>query len=188
MNKPLIHLVIALVLLVGAVGAYVFWYMHVTALRGEVAALTAQATTAEVGATEISAARAQLSTLAADEAFFSSYFVSTSTLVSYLEHVEATGRSLGSDVEIVSVTPGGKNDTRISVSFKAVGSFAAVMRTIGAIEYGAYDAYVTSITIDTNAASEGDWSATGAISVGMGPSAPKAPEPEQKPVADDTLI
>lgn len=187
MNKPLIHLVVAFLILVGVAAAYAFWYLHITALRGEVAVLAAEATAAEANAGEIAAARQTLSTLAVDEEFFGSYFVSTSTLVSYLESVEATGRSLGTEADIVSVTPGGKGDPRIVVAFKAVGSFAAVMRTVGAIEYGPYDAHITSITIDTNAGSEGAWAATGSISVGTGPGAVAA-QPEQKPAADDSHI
>jgi len=166
MSKPLLHLVIALVLLAATAAAYVFWYLHVSGTRAEVTTLKAEAGAIEVEAAGISSARAALSKLAAAEAFFGSYFVSTTSVVSFLEDLEATGEELGSTIEVVSVTP--DSGARLSVALRASGSFAAAMRTIGAVEYGPYDLVVTDLTVDTNASSEGAWTATGAISVGTG--------------------
>ena len=180
MKKSLIHLVIALVVLAAAVTAYVFWYARVTALELEAAALATNAAQAERAAGDIASARSALSKLVADEAFFGSYFVSTSTVVSYLENLENTGDELGSLVEVVSVTPAGS--TRLSISFRAAGSFAAVMRTLGTIEFGPYDASMMNLTLDTNAGSEGKWMAMGVISVGMNPAA-VAPAPTPAPAS-----
>lgn len=185
-KKPFIALATALVLLVLVIVAYVFWYQHVVSLRSEVAALRAEAESVTASALQISAARSALSKLAEDEAFFGSYFVSTSTVVSYLEHIESTGDSLGSLVEVVSVNPEGK--TRLAISFRATGPFAGVMRTLGAIEYGAYDVTIKNLNLDTNASSEGTWTATGVISLGMGPTEAEKPKEEAKPAEDDPLI
>lgn len=185
MKKPLIHLVIALVLLAAAVTAYVFWYARVTALEQETAELATKAAQAERAAADIASARAALSKLVADEAFFGSYFVSTSTVVSYLENLEHTGDELGSLVEVVSVTPAGSE--RLSISFRAAGSFAAVMRTLGAIEFGPYDASMANLTLDTNAGSEGKWMATGVVSVGMSPAAVVVPPPAPATPVEEEL-
>jgi len=185
MKKPLIHLVIALLVLAVAGTVYVFWYERVTALEREVAELATQAEQADRAAADIASARSALSKLVADEAFFGSYFVSTSTVVSYLENLETTGDELGSLVEVVSVTPAGS--ARLSISFRATGSFAAVMRTLGAIEFGPYDASMMNLTLDTNASTEGEWTATGVVSVGMNPAAVVAPPsaPASAPVEEE---
>ncbi len=181
MKKPLIHLVIAFVVLAVAATGYVFWYARVTALEQETAELATKAAQAERAAADIASARSALSKLVADEAFFGSYFVSTSTVVSYLENLETNGDQLGSLVEVVSVTPVGS--ARLSISFRATGSFASVMRTLGAIEFGPYDASMMNLTLDTNAGSEGKWMATGVVSVGMNPAATAAPAPTSAPAA-----
>lgn len=166
-KKTLIHLVLSLFLLVVVAVGYAFWYAHVVSLRTEVATLRAETESLTAAALQISAARSALSELTEDEAFFGSYFVSTSTVVSYLEALENAGDEFGAFVEVVSVTPEGK--TRLAVAWKAEGSFAQVMRTAGVIEHGPYDAVVKSLTIDTNASAEGVWTVTGVISVGMRP-------------------
>lgn len=184
MNRtPLIHLGLASLLLIAAIVAYAFWYTKVSGMRAEVAALTAEAEAATIAAGEISSARSALAKLAEDEAYFGSYFVSTSTVVSYLEDIEGAGDAFGSSLEVVSVTPEGK--ARLAVSFRATGSFSAVMRTIGAMEYGAHDAIIGNLNVETNASSEGAWVASGVISVGMMPagSAPEA-APASAPVTD----
>ncbi|MBP9817084.1 MAG: hypothetical protein KBD05_03595 [Candidatus Pacebacteria bacterium] len=185
MKKPLIHLVIALVLLAAAGTAYVFWYARVTALELEVAELATRAEQADKAAADIVSARSALSKLVADEAYFGSYFVSTSTVVSYLENLESTGDELGSVVEVVSVTPAGS--TRLSISFRATGSFASVMRTLGAIEFGPYDASMMNLTLDTNASSEGKWMAAGVVSVGMNPVGVVAPPAPTAPPVEEEL-
>lgn len=181
MNKPLIHLAVALIALIAVGVGYAFWYGVVRDTREAVAALTIDAETKEAAAGQISEARSTLSSLAADEAFFGSYFVSTTTVVSFLESIEATGESLGARVEVASVTPG--SPTRLSVAVRITGSFSAVMRTVGAIEHAPYDITVANLTVDTNAASEGAWTATATFSVGTGP-ATDAPA-SAPPLADD---
>jgi len=184
-KKTLIHLAASVLLLVAAVVAYVFWYSHVVSLRTEVATLRAETESLTASALQISAARSALSELTEDEAFFGSYFVSTSTVVSYLESLESAGDEFGAFVEVVSVTPEGK--TRLAVSWKAEGTFAQVMRTAGVVEHGPYDVVVKSLTIDTNESAEGVWTVTGVMSVGMGPEEGSAEESRTipGPASDD---
>lgn len=181
MKKPLVHLVLALLLLALALAAYAFWYGRVAALEREAADLAVQAAQADRAAADIAGARSALAKLAEDEAFFGSYFVSTTTVVSYLEDLEATGDALGSVVEVVAVTPAA---SRLSISFKAAGPFAAVMRTLGAIEFGPYDATMANLTLEKTA---DEWSASGVVSVGMNPAAapPQAPAAPAAPAQDD---
>ncbi|MBY0110939.1 hypothetical protein K2Y00_02980 [Patescibacteria group bacterium] len=166
-KTTLIHLGLSILLLIGVGVAYVFWYTSVVSLRTEVATLRTETETLSASALQISAARSALAKLTEDETYFGSYFVSTSTVVSYLEALESAGDEFGAFVEVVSVTPEGK--TRLAVSWKAEGSFVQVMRTAGVIEHGPYDAVMKSLTIDTNVSAEGVWTVSGVVSVGMRP-------------------
>lgn len=100
------------------------------------------------------------------------YFVSSDTTVPFLEELEATGRSLGSVVSVVSVAEVTTPRPLLNVALRVEGSFVAVMRTVGAIEYGPRDIQVTAFTMDTDAgAEEGStmWRATLTLSVGAMP-------------------
>ncbi|MEK9160724.1 MAG: hypothetical protein AAB440_01660 [Patescibacteria group bacterium] len=181
----LIHLGLSILFLTAVAVAYVFWYTRVVSLRTEVTTLRTETETLSASALQISAARSALAKLTADETFFGSYFVSTSTVVSYLEAVENAGDEFGAFVEVVSVTPEGK--TRLAVSWRAEGSFAQVMRTAGVIEHGPYDAIMKSLTIDTNASAKGVWTATGVVSVGMRPDEGAKEQPSTPAAPSDSV-
>lgn len=182
----LIHFGFSLLMLVVVGVCYFFWYGMVTDMRTEVAEIAANAEAATVAAGDIAAARSALSKLAEDEQFFGSYFVSTTTVVAYLEKLEDTGSDLGALVEVVSVNPEGTN--RLAVSFRAEGAFSSVMRTLGAIEFGPYDAVMRNMTIETTLASEGRWIATGVVSVGMNSGEARKPAAPAPAPAEDPLI
>jgi hypothetical protein len=63
------------------------------------------------------------------------------------------------------------------MSLRIVGSFDAVMRTLGAIEYQAYDTTLANVTLDTPTGE--NWTASASFLVGTPPTAtstaPKQP-------------
>lgn len=164
MNRALIPAVLALLLLIAVSAGYIIGYRMLAAARAEARALTEEVEAREAQVAQVAAAKSALFTLSADEAFFQSYFVSTSTIVSYLEEVESTGDELGTEVDIVSVTPQGGD--RLALSVRISGSFRAAMRTLGALEFGPHDTRASNVTLS---AVDGAWTLTAVFSVGTRP-------------------
>jgi hypothetical protein len=92
--------------------------------------------------------------------------------VAFLGDLEKQGKAQGAAVEVLSVTDQDATKRRISLSLKITGSFDAVVRTLGTIEYGPYDAVLTNVTLDSVAAKENApavWTAAVVISFGTVP-------------------
>lgn len=176
MRRTLIELVVAFLVLASVLGAYAFWYVAVGKARDEAAALSKQIQTKTLESARVTEAKDALALLAADEASMREYFVSTQDIVPFLGMLERKGTALGSSLEVVSVssdTVAGRE--RILLSLKITGSFDAVLRTLGAIEYGPYDSAVSNVTFDTAVGEPGvasAWTAVGTFSVGTREAAP----------------
>lgn len=171
-KTPLIHFVVAVGVLALAAGGYGLWYATVSSVSAEATSLELQVDEKSRTATRLIAAKAALSSLEADEASLRRYFVSTEDIVPFLSGLERTGRELGAEVEVASVgnDPSSVERKRLVVALKISGSFEAVMRTLGAIEYGPYDSRATSVTLDTPLSpAEGErkqWEATATFVIG----------------------
>lgn len=166
MSRSLIHLFVAFGVLAGAIGIYAFWFYQV-----EEEAAASLALQAQIDATIESAVIAEetgdaLAALADDEAVIEGYRIKLDEIVVFLERIEGTGRALGSSVEVVAVADKPGSDGRIALTVRIMGSFDAVMRTMGAIEYGPYDIRVENLTLDTPTES-GAWTAAVALSVAV---------------------
>jgi hypothetical protein len=172
-RSAFIHLIVAGALALSAAGAYAAWFLT---LRGTVA--NADALSAEIARIEredaaIASAKDIAATLEADEAALEAYFVSEDGIVPFLEELERTGDELGSAVEVVSVAPGSGTDAgRVTLAMRISGSFAAVMRTIGAFEYGPHDLRIGLLSLDERGGDDGSsWSASATFSAGLLPDA-----------------
>ncbi len=149
-RASLIQLVIALIVFVAAVGAYGFWYSLVGKASVEAATLSKEIYTKSQDSARVAAAKVALESLAEDEAAMRAYLVREQDIVPFLSTLEDTGVSLGSKVEVASVSADSKGErSHIQLSLKITGSFDAVLRTLGAIEYGPYDSAIQSVTFDT---------------------------------------
>ncbi len=169
-HVALIQFSLAVAVLVGVLAAYGAWYVVVGQASATSAALATEIETKTQESARVASAREALATLATDEASIQAYFIRQEDIVSFLERLESSGSSLGSVVEVVSVgaEPGGERP-HIRLSLKITGSFDAVMRTLGAIEYGPYDSAVTSVTLDTLPAENGPsgrWTAAATLTLG----------------------
>lgn len=170
-RTPYIHLIIAGAILLVALGVYVFWYGRVNTLSAQAAALSSQIQQLGDANGRASSVRRDLEEVGRQEAELYAHFVGNDTIVSYLETVEATGRSLGATVTVVSVgnAPArAGHPAEIQMALRITGSFDAVMRTLGAIEYQSYDTTLTNVTLDTP---DSTWTAAATFLIGTPPTA-----------------
>jgi len=160
----------ALVVFVAALGVYGIWYSLVGKSSVEAAALSEEIRTKSQDSARVAAAKVALESLAEDEAAMRAYLVREQDIVPFLSTLEDTGASLGSSVEVVSVSADSKGErSQIQLSLKITGSFDAVLRTLGAIEYGPYDSAIQSVTFDTVPAeggAAGSWTAAATFTLG----------------------
>lgn len=154
----------SVLLLAGA--AYTFWYATVEQSADEAAVLIAEIQErGEIGG-RAARARQQLEELKADEALVYRYLVSNNEIVPFLESLERTGEQLDADVEVISVSRGQETqNSTIMLALSIKGTFDAVLRTLGAIEYQPYDTRLVNVTLDT-AADTNVWTAAAIIAVG----------------------
>lgn len=169
-RTSLIQLVIALAVLASVFGAYGFWYSLVGKSSVEAAALSEEIRTKSQDSARVAAAKVALESLAEDEAAMRAYLVREKDIVSFLGTLEDTGTSLGSSVEVASVSANSQGErSQIQLSLKITGSFDAVLRTLGAIEYGPYDSAIQSVTFDTvpvDGAASPAWTAVATFTLG----------------------
>ncbi|MGE5540868.1 MAG: hypothetical protein ACM3TU_01110 [Bacillota bacterium] len=170
--KPFISLGIALLVLLGCAGLYGFGYYTLVNWKERAASLATDAATKAENIDRITKAHAALSSLASDEATLDTYSVGKEDVAPFLETLQQSGRSQGAHVDIVSVTDQADKKTghnRIGITLSIRGSFDAVMRTLGAIEYAPYDGVVTNLTLGTGvedaSSTPAGWKATATYSV-----------------------
>lgn len=138
------ELIIMVVILVG----YGFWYSAVTAKSATVAGLQNQITAKTETATRIATARAAIAEIVGDEAIVQGYFVSETGVVAFINGLEAQGQKQGTMVNVLSVSTGTKGtQPALIFSLSIKGSFDAVMRTVGAIEYMPYDLSISGLSL-----------------------------------------
>lgn len=172
-RRALIELALALSLLVAVLLGYGVWYVAVGKASAESAALASEIETKRIDSARVASAKAALESLAADESSMRTYLVREADVVPFLGKIEGAGTALGAQVEVVSVgseVADGREVLRLSL--KVTGSFDAVLRTLGALEYGPYDTRVSNVTLDTVAGAEGPsgmWTATATFFIGTQP-------------------
>jgi hypothetical protein len=149
MKSPLLHLILALIVCVAALAGYWVWYTAISAKSTEVTILQNQIDAKTESVARMATARTALAEIASDEAMVRSYFVPETGVVSFIDNLQARGRSLGAAVSVLSVSTGGTS-AQPTLTFALVikGTFDALMRTIGAIEYAPYAISISNLSID----------------------------------------
>ncbi len=186
--KHLIRPVFTIAALAAAFTLYGAWYAHVGQESALAVSLAAQIEEANQKSIKAEEAKQQLEKAASDEAAIKGYFVSTSDVVSFLESLQSTGASYGTKVEVVSVSSvPSKPHAQLQLSLSITGSFDAVERTLGAIEYQPYDTVVQNLTLDTPAQATGaaQWTAAATLLVGTSDATSTPPAPAPAPAALD---
>jgi len=151
MKSHLIHLVIALIIAGLSMAGYGFWYSVISNKSADVASLQNQIVAKSETMSRIASARAVLSEISDAESAVRSYFVSETGVVSFIEELEEQGRLQGTTVNVLSVSTNSKGmRPTITLSLTIKGSFDAVMRTVGAIEYSPFYLSVSGLSFVQN--------------------------------------
>lgn len=167
MNRSLVQFLITLIIALAALVGYVVWFFVLSSARDEAKAAALEVARIEKENAAIANAQDTIAALASDEAMLRSRFVTKSGVVPFLEELERSGDSLGSAVEVVSVTEPTEAGGRLTLAISIEGSFASVMRTVGSLEHGPRDMRLLSLTFDTPPSDEeAPWVAAATFSVG----------------------
>ncbi len=168
MKSSLIHLAVMTTLLVAVLLGYGYWYSVVSAKSAEVVQLQSQIDSKNATASYIASVRSALAEISNDEAVVQSYFVSESDVVTFINDLQSRGSTKESVVSVSSVSsvPVSKTSAHpaLKLSLKVQGTFDAVLRTIGSIEYAPYDISITSLSV--NKKDKKQWTANVNILVG----------------------
>lgn len=155
-RSPFLPLGLAIIVALAAVMGYLFWHRAVVDASANAALLAGEVALKSGVLSESASARSALAALSDDEDFMERLLLSTEDLVPFLEELEASGSDYGASVSVVSVSDA-EGEGRIRVAFSIEGSFDAVMRTLGTVEYAEHASAVRNVTLDTPG--EGMWSA-----------------------------
>lgn len=168
MRSPFAQLLLALVIGIMTIVGYGVWYSMVSHKSGEVAGIQNQITTATQNVSRITSARAALVQIATNEAKMQNYFVPESGVVAFINDLQASGLAQKATVTVLSVstgTSGARSTLLLALTIK--GTFDAVMRTVGTIEYAPYDISISTLSLAEDA--KNSWHADLTLSVGSGP-------------------
>jgi len=166
--KSFSRLFVALATCVITIIGYGFWYAAIEAKSAAVAELKDEVTTKNENAGRIASARASLAELSGSEEIIQGYFVPETGVVAFINNLEAQGRRQGTTVSVLSVsTSATEKPPTLVFSLTISGSFDAVMRTVGVIEYAPYDLSISALAITHDGKSS--WRADLTILVGSAP-------------------
>ena len=146
--KPFSRLIGMLILCAIVVACYGIWYASISAKSTTVADLERSIITKTEAVNRIAATRSTLTDIAEDEAKVQSHFVPEAGIVSFIDTLEALARARSATLKILSVaTAGTTARPELTLSVSITGSFDALMRTIGSIEYSSYDLSVSTLSL-----------------------------------------
>lgn len=163
MKKPILPLVSSIIIFILVGIGYLVWYKTVSAQSALTASLDAQINAKTETEARISSARAALADVSNEETLLNSYFVSPSEVVPFIDALEAIGAGESAPITILSVAGGTGAHPVLTFTLSIHGTFDAVMRTVGAIEYAPYDLSITALAIGKDASNA--WHADMTISV-----------------------
>lgn len=152
MKSPLSQFILAGAFCIAAGAVYSAWYATVAAKSAAAAALQSAITTKTETVNRIAATRATLAGITDDERIIQGYFVPEANIVAFINSLQTHGKALGATVHVLSVS---KSETSAASVFELAltikGTFDAVMRTTGSIEYLSYNLSVSSLVLAQDA-------------------------------------
>ncbi len=148
MKSYFTHALSTLALCVVTLVGYGFWYAAVANKSTVVANMQNQIDEKTESAARVTSARTALAEIAGDESAVRSYFVPETEIVSFIDDLVARGRALSAAVKILSVSADNShNQSTLSFSLTVKGTFDAVMRTVGMIEYAPYNLSIAKLSV-----------------------------------------
>lgn len=173
MKHVLTQLTLSGVLFLVALGGYAYWYHVLGEVNAQVAELSAAADAKAANAATSDLAAGELAARAAAANDIQAYFVASGNVVGFLEALQSLGSGLGAGVSVVSVTANASPRAHLDLALSVSGTFAAVMRAAGAIEYAPYDVTMKTLTLSTSSVDpNAPWTAAMTLSVGTASSTP----------------
>lgn len=148
MKSPTIPMIIWISICVAAIVGHGFWYSIITKKSAEVADLQNQIDTKTEATKRIALARTTLTEIADDESAVQSYFVPETGVVSFIDDLESRAREQTATMKVLSVST--KNSAKQETLVLAVavrGTFDAVVRTVGAVEYAPYNLSISKLSL-----------------------------------------
>lgn len=165
MKSSLVHFIVASAASAIVLVGYGVWYAALAAKSVSVANLQDQIDTKMETARRVASARAAMAEIADDESIVRSYFVSETSVVAFISALEAQGHAQGASVQVLSVSSGAaRTQPTLAFSLTISGTFDAVMRTVGAIEYAPYNLTISAFSIGRD--DKNNWQANVGLTVG----------------------
>lgn len=170
-HSHLIQLAVTVLILGISLGLTVVSTIAVQSETKKATELSSEISTKRAETMRVAEASAALPALVSAEQSIGTYFVRADDIVPFLGLLERQGDAQGAKVQVLSVDSNATTaDRRISISLKITGSYDAVLRTLGTIEYGPNDIVLTNVTFDTlraaDGATSGEWTAAAVFSLG----------------------
>jgi hypothetical protein len=150
MKSPYLHLIIWLSICAATLVGYGFWYNTVTGESATVADLQSQIDTKTETSTRVAAARSALAEISGDESLVQSYFVPDTGVVPFIDDLESRAQVQTATMKVLSVSTGGtakQSNLTLLFTISIDGTFDAVMRTVGSVEYAPYDLSVSKLSV-----------------------------------------
>ncbi|OIO50728.1 hypothetical protein CO131_00025 [Candidatus Kaiserbacteria bacterium CG_4_9_14_3_um_filter_50_16] len=165
MKSSFFHLVFAIVVCVVILIGYGVWHAAIAKEGAAVTTLQSQIDAKTEAINRMSTTQTVLADITGDEAVVQSYFVSETGVVAFINDLEDRGRLLGTVVNVLSVSTGVvPAQPTLVFALTINGTFDAVMRTVGAIEYAPYDISISTLSVGQDG--KNNWHADLKLSVG----------------------
>jgi len=165
MKSLFFHFIVALAVGIAVFSGYGVWYAVVASKSASVADLQNQIDAKTETASHIVSARAAITEIADDEAIVRNYFIPETSVVAFINGLEAQGRAQGAAVSVLSVSTNASGaQPMLILSLSIKGTFDAVMRTVGVIEYAPYDLSISTLSLGQDA--KNSWHADLGLVVG----------------------
>jgi CHASE3 domain sensor protein len=166
MKSSYLHLAASLVISILALVGYGFAHSALSSKSAQVAELQAKIDENITATNRMASARAFFSDVSDDENMVRGYFVPETGVVDFIDSLEELGRALDTSVNVQSVsTEVVQKQQSLSLTLSIRGTFDAVMRTLGAIEFAPYDISLKSLTVNQD--EKNVWQADLKMSVGF---------------------
>jgi hypothetical protein len=151
MKSPVIHLMLAFAVCAVALAGYGVWYTIIANKSTAVTTLQNEIDIKTETINRMAATRATIAEISNDEATVQNYFVPETEVVTFIDYLEARGRAQKATINILSVSAGTMPaQSTLGITLSIAGTFDAVMRTIGAIEYAPYAISISTLSVGQN--------------------------------------
>ena len=165
MKSPTIHFMVAVVLGIAMSVIYALSYDAVSHKSRDVVTIESNITSVNQDVSRAASARAALAEVSSDESQIRGYFVPQMDVVTFINAIEELGLAEKAPIKVLSVSTGGTSSApTLLMAMTITGTFDAVMRTVGAIEYAPYASSVSTFSVGKDTSNS--WHANLTLTIG----------------------